>query len=45
MSAGVSLDYLNKTRLTMEHFIPNPFVSPQHVAAGWRLMYRVMSAT
>lgn len=38
--AGISLGYLNNTNLTTKHFVPDPFVSPQHKAAGWTLMYR-----
>jgi hybrid polyketide synthase / nonribosomal peptide synthetase ACE1 len=38
--AGVSLGYLNNKELTSQHFVPNPFASPEHVANGWTRMYR-----
>lgn len=38
--AGVSLGYLNNKELTNQHFVPNPFASPEYVAHGWTRMYR-----
>lgn len=38
--AGVSLGYLNNRELTDEHFLPDPFASPEYVANGWTRMYR-----
>lgn len=38
--AGVSLGYLNNKELTSQHFIPDPFASPEYVANGWTQMYR-----
>lgn len=38
--AGVSLGYLNNEELTGQHFVPDPFASPEYVANGWTRMYR-----
>lgn len=38
--AGVSRGYLNNDSLTAEHFINNPFATPEDVARGWSRMYR-----
>lgn len=38
--AGVSLGYLNNQELTSQHFILNPFATPEDVARGWTHMYR-----
>ncbi len=38
--AGVSLGYLNNKDLTSQHFVPNPFATPEDVARGWTCMYR-----
>ena len=38
--AGVSLGYLNNQELTSQHFVPNPFATPEDVARGWTRMYR-----
>ena len=38
--AGVSLGYLNNQKLTSQHFIPNPFATPEDVVRGWTRMYR-----
>ncbi|PGH21386.1 hypothetical protein AJ80_03303 [Polytolypa hystricis UAMH7299] len=38
--AGVSLGYLNNEELTNQHFVSNPFATPEDVANGWTRMYR-----
>lgn len=38
--AGVSLGYVNNDELTNQHFVPDPFASPEFVANGWTRMYR-----
>lgn len=38
--AGVSLGYLNNKELTSQHFVPNPFATPEDIARGWTRMYR-----
>ena len=38
--AGVSLGYLNNQELTSQHFVPNPFATPEDIARGWTRMYR-----
>lgn len=38
--AGVSLGYLNNKELTDQHFVHDPYASPEHVANGWTRMYR-----
>lgn len=38
--AGVSLGYLNNQELTSQHFVPNPFATPDDVVRGWTRMYR-----
>ena len=38
--AGVSLGYLNNQELTNQHFILNPFATPEDIARGWTRMYR-----
>ena len=38
--AGVSLGYLNNEELTCQHFVADPFASPEYVANGWTRMYR-----
>ncbi|KAI0439973.1 lovastatin nonaketide synthase [Xylaria telfairii] len=38
--AGVSLGYLNNQELTSQHFVTNPFASPNDIANGWTRMYR-----
>ncbi|RAL03665.1 uncharacterized protein BO80DRAFT_400692 [Aspergillus ibericus CBS 121593] len=37
--AGVAVGYLNK-ELTRQHFITNPFATPEDVNQGWTRMYR-----
>jgi hybrid polyketide synthase/nonribosomal peptide synthetase ACE1 len=37
--AGVAVGYLNK-ELTDQHFIANPFTTPEDVSHGWTRMYR-----
>ncbi|PYI00702.1 lovastatin nonaketide synthase [Aspergillus sclerotiicarbonarius CBS 121057] len=37
--AGVAVGYLNK-ELTRQHFITNPFATPEDVSQGWTRMYR-----
>ncbi|KAL8654407.1 MAG: hypothetical protein Q9226_003450 [Calogaya cf. arnoldii] len=38
--AGVSLGYLKNKELTDQHFVRDPYASPEHVANGWTRMYR-----
>ena len=38
--AGVSLGYLNNRELTNQHFVPDPFATPEDIARGWTRMYR-----
>ena len=38
--AGVSLGYLHNKELTDQHFIPDPYATPEDVAQGWTTMYR-----
>ncbi|KAF3769442.1 hypothetical protein M406DRAFT_20616, partial [Cryphonectria parasitica EP155] len=38
--AGVSLGYLNNKELTDQHFLPDPYATPEYVAQGWTRMYR-----
>ena len=38
--AGVSLGYLNNKELTSQHFVLNPFATPEDIARGWTRMYR-----
>lgn len=38
--AGVSLGYLHNKELTDQHFIPDPYATPEYVAQGWTTMYR-----
>ncbi|KAI0479373.1 hypothetical protein GGR56DRAFT_665124 [Xylariaceae sp. FL0804] len=38
--AGVSLGYLNNEELTRQHFVANPFTTPEDIARGWTRMYR-----
>ncbi|KAK7981308.1 hypothetical protein PG988_003546 [Apiospora saccharicola] len=38
--AGVSLGYLHNQELTDQHFVTNPFATPEDVANGWSRMYR-----
>lgn len=38
--AGVSLGYLNNEELTNQHFVTNPFATPDDLASGWTRMYR-----
>lgn len=38
--AGVSLGYLDNQELTNEHFVPDPYATPEYIAQGWTRMYR-----
>lgn len=38
--AGVSLGYLKNQNLTDQHFVPNPFATPDDIANGWVRIYR-----
>ncbi len=38
--AGVSLGYLNNEELSSQHFVADPFVSPEYITNGWTRMYR-----
>jgi len=38
--AGVSLGYLNNKELTDQHFVPDPYATPEYTAQGWTTMYR-----
>ncbi|KAK8016704.1 hybrid NRPS/PKS enzyme [Apiospora rasikravindrae] len=38
--AGVSQGYLNNKELTDQHFVTNPFATPEDIANNWTRMYR-----
>ncbi|KAK6070456.1 polyketide synthase peptide synthetase [Seiridium cupressi] len=38
--AGVSLGYFKNPELTRQHFVADPFASPDDIARGWTTMYR-----
>ncbi|KAL2864310.1 uncharacterized protein BJX67DRAFT_383970 [Aspergillus lucknowensis] len=38
--AGVSLGYLDNEELTDQHFMHNPYATPEYVSQGWTRMYR-----
>ncbi len=38
--AGVSLGYLNNQELTNQHFVLDPFATPEDITRGWTRMYR-----
>jgi hybrid polyketide synthase/nonribosomal peptide synthetase ACE1 len=38
--AGVSLGYLDNQDLTNDHFVEDPYATPEYIAQGWTRMYR-----
>ena len=38
--AGVSKGYLLDKKLTDQHFVPDPYATPDYIAQGWTTMYR-----